>query len=128
LWGTREGHVCEMNLPFWRVLLIWRSMERDFKMSSKPLRCSSAIFVNPVRDESGTVVEHFASFVDITKQKQETAHSEMMIDELNHRVKNTLSTVQSIVWQALRKNAVPEAVRESIESPVFSPSPGHTTC
>ena len=26
----------------------------------------------------------------------------MLIDELNHRVKNTLSTVQSIVWQALR--------------------------
>ena len=88
----------------------------------------AAIFVNPVRDESDTVVEHFASFVDITKQKQETAHSEMMIDELNHRVKNTLSTVQSIVWQALRKNAVPEAVREFYRVPVFSPSPGHTTC
>ncbi|UXN59210.1 hypothetical protein N8E88_09970 (plasmid) [Phyllobacterium zundukense] len=26
----------------------------------------------------------------------------MLINELNHRVKNTLSTAQSIVWQALR--------------------------
>jgi two-component sensor histidine kinase len=49
----------------------------------------------------------------------------MMIDELNHRVKNTLSTVQSIVWQALRKNAVPEAVRESIESRLFALSRSH---
>jgi two-component sensor histidine kinase len=49
----------------------------------------------------------------------------MMIDELNHRVKNTLSTVQSIVWQALRQNAVPKAVRESIESRLFALSRSH---
>ena len=40
----------------------------------------------------------------------------MMIDELNHRVKNTLSTVQSIVWQALRETSDPKVIRESIES------------
>ena len=45
----------------------------------------------------------FASFVDLTKHKEEQAQSKMLIDELNHRVKNTLSTVQSIVRQALRK-------------------------
>ncbi len=28
--------------PIWRVLLIWRLMERDFKMLSKPRRCCSA--------------------------------------------------------------------------------------
>jgi len=31
----------------------------------------------------------------------------MLIDELNHRVKNTLSTVQSIVWQTLRTTTDP---------------------
>jgi HWE histidine kinase len=56
----------------------------------------AAIFISPVLDESGEVVQHFASFVDLTRQKQEQAQSTMMIDELNHRVKNTLSTVQSI--------------------------------
>jgi PAS domain S-box-containing protein len=100
------------------------SSEINYRRKDGSVFCA-AIFVNPVRDESDTVVEHFASFVDITKQKQETAHSEMMIDELNHRVKNTLSTVQSIVWQALRKNAVPEAVRESIESRLFALSRSH---
>jgi two-component sensor histidine kinase len=48
-----------------------------------------------------------------------------MMDELNHRVKNTLSTVQSIVWQALRKASVPETVRESIESRLFALSRSH---
>lgn len=40
----------------------------------------------------------------------------MLIDELNHRVKNTLATVQSIVTQALRNSADPNVVRESIET------------
>ncbi len=85
----------------------------------------AALFISPVRDERGDVVQHFASFVDLTKQKQEQAQSTIMIDELNHRVKNTLSTVQSIVWQALRKASVPETVRESIESRLFALSRSH---
>jgi PAS domain S-box-containing protein len=85
----------------------------------------AALFISPVRDEHGDVVQHFASFVDLTKQKQEQAQSTVMIDELNHRVKNTLSTVQSIVWQALRTASVPETVRESIESRLFALSRSH---
>ena len=85
----------------------------------------AAIFISPVRDEGGDVVQHFASFVDLTKHKQEQAQSTMMIDELNHRVKNTLATVQSIVWQALRKASDPEVIRESIESRLFALSRSH---
>ena len=85
----------------------------------------AAIFVSPVRDESGEVVQHFASFVDLTRQKQEQAQSTMMIDELNHRVKNTLATVQSIVWQALRRGSDPKVIRESIESRLFALSRSH---
>ena len=76
----------------------------------------SAILISPVRDQSGDVVQHFASFVDLTDHKQEQAQSRMLIDELNHRVKNTLATVQSIVWQALRNTTDPEVIRESIGS------------
>jgi PAS domain S-box-containing protein len=85
----------------------------------------AAIFISPVRAESGEFVQHFASFVDLTRQKQEQAQSTMMIDELNHRVKNTLATVQSIVWQALRKGSDPKLIRESIESRLFALSRSH---
>jgi PAS domain S-box-containing protein len=85
----------------------------------------AAIFISPVRDESGEVVQHFASFVDLTRQKQEQAQSTMMIDELNHRVKNTLATVQSIVWEALRRGSDPKVIRESIESRLFALSRSH---
>lgn len=49
----------------------------------------------------------------------------MLIDELNHRVKNTLATVQSIVWQALRASPDPKVAREAIESRLFALSRSH---
>lgn len=85
----------------------------------------AAIFISPVLNESGGVEQHFASFVDLTKQKRQQAQSTMMINELNHRVKNTLSTVQSIVWQGLRKASDPKVIRESIESRLFALSRSH---
>jgi PAS domain S-box-containing protein len=85
----------------------------------------AALFISPVRDESGNVVQHFASFIDLTRHKDEQTQSRMLIDELNHRVKNTLTTVQSIVAQALRNESDPEAIRESIESRLFALSRSH---
>jgi PAS domain S-box-containing protein len=85
----------------------------------------SAILISPVRNESGDVVQHFASFVDLTDHKREQAQSRMLIGELNHRVKNTLAAVQSIVWQALRNTSDPAVIRESIESRLFALSRSH---
>lgn len=85
----------------------------------------AALIISPVRDDSGDIVEHFASFVDLTRHKEEQAQSRMLIDELNHRVKNTLTTVQSIVAQALRNASDPEVVREAIESRLLALSRSH---
>lgn len=43
----------------------------------------------------------FGSCVDITEQKNLARRQRLMIDELNHRVKNTLAIVQSIAAQSL---------------------------
>ena len=85
----------------------------------------AALFISPVRDDSGEITEHFASFIDLTKHKEEQAQSRMLIDELNHRVKNTLTTVQSIVSQALRNASDPAVIRESIESRLFALARSH---
>jgi PAS domain S-box-containing protein len=85
----------------------------------------AALFISPVRDEKGDTYEHFASFIDLTQQKEEQIQSRKLIDELNHRVKNTLTTVQSIVAQALRTESDPAVIRESIESRLFALSRSH---
>jgi len=85
----------------------------------------ATLFVSPVRDDDGDIIQYFASFVDLTSYKDEQAHSRMLIDELNHRVKNTLATVQSIVSQAARANADPKAMRKAVESRLFALSRSH---
>jgi len=85
----------------------------------------ASIFISPVRDKGGNLVQHFASFADLTKHKDEQEQSRMLIDELNHRVKNTLATVQSIVSQALRNETDPGALREAIDSRLLALSRSH---
>ena len=85
----------------------------------------AAVFISPVRDAGGDIVQYFASLVDLTKHMEDEVRSRMLIDELNHRVKNTLSTVQSIVWQTLRTTTDPKAIRQSIESRLFALSRSH---
>ena len=85
----------------------------------------ASMFVSPVCERSGTIVQHFVSLVDLTDHRRDNARCKMLIDELNHRVKNTLSTVQSIVTQALRASAEPATIREAIESRVLALSRSH---
>jgi len=85
----------------------------------------ASLFVSPVCDADGVVVQHFASLVDLTVHRSAAVQSKKLIDELNHRVKNTLSTVQSIVTQALRQPADPATIRESIESRILALSRSH---
>jgi PAS domain S-box-containing protein len=85
----------------------------------------ATIFVNPVRDKAGRIYEHFISLVDTTKHELARKHAAMLIDELNHRVKNTLATVQSIVAQAVRNSSDPQVVRESIEIRLAALSRSH---
>lgn len=85
----------------------------------------ASMFVNPVRDEQGAVVQHFVSLADITRHKMAQQNAAMLIDELNHRVKNTLATVQSIVAQAVRNSTDSSIIRESIETRIGALSRSH---
>jgi len=51
-------------------------------------------------------------FRDITERKEAEERQRLLVNELNHRVKNTLATVQSIAAQSLRGEAVPAEVRQ----------------
>jgi two-component system CheB/CheR fusion protein len=41
---------------------------------------------------------------EMTERKRTAAHQEMLIGELNHRVKNVLATVQAVMRQTLRQS------------------------
>lgn len=55
----------------------------------------------------------FVYFRDIGLRKQAEARQQLLVNELNHRVKNALATVQAIAAQSLRGAHVPAEARES---------------
>ena len=63
--------------------------------------------------------------VDITDRKVAEAHQRLLINELNHRVKNTLAIVQAIAWQSLRMGGVPVEVRDAFEGRLAALSAAH---
>jgi len=50
----------------------------------------------------GAFAGYFGSCVDVTPQRELAERQQLLINELNHRVKNTLATVQSIAAQSFR--------------------------
>ncbi len=41
------------------------------------------VFISPVRDEGGAVVQHFASFVDITRHKEEGERLQSLLESIS---------------------------------------------
>ncbi|MCH6485383.1 PAS domain-containing protein [Pseudoxanthomonas sp. LH2527] len=58
----------------------------------------------PIRPIGGEVTEWFGAATDITARRQHDEHQRLLLNELNHRVKNTLAIVQSIALQTLRNS------------------------
>jgi PAS domain S-box-containing protein len=59
-------------------------------------------FPTPLHDADGNLVGAINMLVDISERKQAENRQKTLIDELNHRVKNTLATVQSLAAQTAR--------------------------
>jgi PAS domain S-box-containing protein len=64
--------------------------------------------------------------IDVSEQKEAEAHLRVMVDELSHRVKNTLAVVQSITAQTFRGRNEISGIRESLEGRLQSLADTHT--
>ncbi|UPK31113.1 PAS domain-containing sensor histidine kinase [Bradyrhizobium sp. 195] len=62
-------------------------------------------YPTPLRDAAGNLVGAINMLVDISERKRAENAQKVLIDELNHRVKNTLATVQSLASQTARHAA-----------------------
>ncbi|WP_297515518.1 HWE histidine kinase domain-containing protein [uncultured Caulobacter sp.] len=63
--------------------------------------------------------------LDITERKRAEERQKLLVNELNHRVKNSLATVQSIAAQTLRSISSPEFFREAFETRLIALSQTH---
>lgn len=68
-----------------------------------------SLTVSPMRDEDGNIVAASKIGHDISGRKRAEAQRNLLVAELNHRVKNTLATVISIARQSFPGAAISKA-------------------
>ncbi|KQT12603.1 hypothetical protein ASG40_19920 [Methylobacterium sp. Leaf399] len=81
--------------------------------------------VSPIRNGDGGVVGASKIARDISERRAAERHQRRLHDELNHRVKNTLMTIQSIATQTLRTSPEPVAFRRAFEARLHALSRAH---
>ncbi len=84
-----------------------------------------AVRSSTVRDPGGHFLYGVRVVQDVTERKEAEERQKLLIDELNHRVKNTLATVQSLATQTARGTDSPEAFRKSFEGRLIALSQAH---
>ncbi len=81
---------------------------------------------HPIRDSAGQITGVFVQGMDRTEAFRATQRQRLLIDELNHRVKNTLAAVQSIASQTLRSTSDPVVARKAFEDRLIALSKAHS--
>jgi PAS domain S-box-containing protein len=108
--ATREADVMVVR----KAIAERRSVEIDILNYRKDgTTFWNALLISPVfvADE---LVYFFASQMDVTERKRAEEHRFLLSRELDHRVKNTLATVQTLVLQTLKDASVPTQVSNAV--------------
>jgi PAS domain S-box-containing protein len=79
----------------------------------------------PMIDADGSVSGVFVEGTDMTDRVLANQRQRLLLDELNHRVKNTLATVQAIAQQTLRGAKTAESFAEAFQSRLLALSHTH---
>ncbi len=77
------------------------------------------------RDESGRATRLIGAHLDITERKEAEAQQRLLMQELAHRVKNTLAMIQAIASQTLRGATSLEAANETFSARLAALSRAH---
>ncbi|WP_170149439.1 HWE histidine kinase domain-containing protein [Rhodoplanes roseus] len=81
--------------------------------------------VEPITDQDGAVLGAVGCFQDITERKRADHQQRTLLNELNHRVKNTLATVQSFADHTIRKCGLPKEAQDDFEGRLVALSRAH---
>lgn len=94
---------------------------RDKECRIRWLRCEGVARL----DDAGAFLGYTGCNVDISDAKLAEERQQLLINELNHRVKNTLASVQYIASQTLRNAATMEQANGAFEARLMALSRAH---
>jgi PAS domain S-box-containing protein len=78
-----------------------------------------------IRDEAGKVLRSRGVLMDITDRKRSEERQRLLINELNHRVKNTLAIVQGLAKQTFRDDFDRRTASAAFEQRLMALSAAH---
>ncbi|QNM81920.1 PAS domain-containing protein [Sphingomonas sabuli] len=79
----------------------------------------------PISAQSGEGTGVFVQGHDVSEQHRIKAHQQLLINGLNHRVKNTLAIVQGLAMQSFRPGSDPETSRRAFDARLNALSTAH---
>ncbi|MGO4572824.1 sensor histidine kinase [Microvirga sp. 2TAF3] len=137
---VNPGLLYELVLPKYRAQMFEKEIEAhreekpfDLEIEMRHARTGEIrwhrIVVTPRRLANGTRVWD-GTQIDITDHKRAEEHLHLLVNELNHRVKNTLATVQSLAAQSFSKTGTDAdgalaKARHAFEARLFALARGH---
>jgi two-component system, chemotaxis family, CheB/CheR fusion protein len=74
-----------------------------------------SVGISPIRNVDGKIIGVSKVLRDVSERQRAEKHREFLMTELDHRVKNTLASVQSIAMQTARHAASIEEFREAFD-------------
>ena len=84
-----------------------------------------AVSASIVRDDHGQPLYGIRIVQDITELKRAQARQKLLLDELNHRVKNMLATVQSVAMQTRRRATDLDGFTQAFEGRLMALNRAH---
>src|SRR5690606_27127894 len=123
--AAMDGHACYFEAE---PLTMGRGAEEEsyYTFSLSPVRDESgavAGVIGIVTDESEQVRSSRMLALEIEHRRRIERHQNLLLDELNHRVKNTLATVQAMAMQTLK--GVDAPARDAFLARLFALSSQH---
>lgn len=131
--GLHFGHASDSSTLEQDLDLFRRQVEGEFDTyttDSKFRRKNGSggwarVTSTAVRDAEGEFLYAVRVVEDITERREADRRQKLLIDELNHRVKNTLATVQSLAWQAARPGVPPQVAQQRFQERLLALSRTH---
>ena len=80
---------------------------------------------SPLRAQDGSVIGIFGISKNITERKNEERLRQVLLNELDHRVKNSLGLVQAMARQTLKNAGIDEEIWAAFEGRLISMSKAH---
>ena len=98
--------------------------EGRFRRADGALRIIE-LFGRPRFDAHGAFRGHIGVANDVTEAREFEERQQLLINELNHRVKNTLAMVQALVRQTLRDDRAPLTVERDVTERLIALAAAH---